>query len=75
MTQAGLLLHGASLAHPGVKDFLADTQRFWCYFQQLISINEVERLLKAEDPRRCKAECFIGAGGTGIGEVFGLADI
>ena len=50
-----------TFSHLRIKNLLADTERFWCYFQKFICIDEVNCLLQTEYSRRCKAECFICA--------------
>src|SRR5699024_3554165 len=69
------LSHICSFAQPEIEDFLSVTQRFRCYFEQFICINEIECLLQTEDARRREPECLVGTGGTRVGQMLCLADI
>ena len=45
------------------------------HFQKLVSIYIFNSLFQTHDLGRYQAQSFVGAGGTGVGQVFGLADI
>ena len=70
-----LLFHSRPLAHGGIQDFFADSQRGGGDFQQFVRINEFQGLFQAERLWRRKPQGLIGAGRTGIGELFFLAHI
>src|SRR5699024_1326546 len=67
--------HGSSFPQSRVQDFLPDTQVLRRHLQKLVGIDELQALLQAQDPGRRKLQRFVRAGGTGIGELFGLADV
>ena len=64
-----------SLAHGRIKDLLADAQALRSNLQKLVGVDELQRLLKAEDARRRQLEGVVGAGGAGICQMLGLADV
>src|SRR5690349_13368245 len=53
----------------GLQDFLAQTQRFWRDFNELIFGDEFDRLLKIEGLDRHETNGFIGTGRAHVGEL------
>ena len=58
-----------------IQDLLTDTKVCGSYLQQFVGIDEVQSLLQRQDPGRCQTQSFVGAGGTGVGQLLFLADI
>lgn len=64
-----------TLAKTGIQDLFAEPEMMGRDFEELVRIHILDRLLQAHDLWRNEPQGFIRAGGPGIGQVLGLADI
>ena len=64
-----------ALPEAGIQDLLSKAEVMRGDLEELVGVDELDRLLEAHEPGRDEAESFVCAGGAGVGQMLGLADV